>query len=159
LFLQASGSAGSEWQWTMPAGTFNGALLVVPNVGVADTGLYACRAMLGSCPGDTAFNFVRLADCTVVLPPGETPNVITPNGDGVNDAFHFAGEGFARAELHVYNRWGQQVALVLGRNAVWDGHNSFSGEVLSEGVYFYTIEAITDAGENYRKAGYVQVLR
>lgn len=159
LFLLASGSIGSQWLWSTPTGAFNGPLLVVPYLDASDTGLYACRAVLGSCFSDTAFIFVRLADCTVVPPLGEIPNVITPNGDGVNDVFRFGGDGFARAELHVYDRWGQQVALVPGRNAVWDGRNSFSGEVLSEGVYFYTIEAITDAGENYSKAGYVQVLR
>lgn len=159
LFLQASGSAGSQWQWATPAGEFSGPLLVVQHMDAADAGLYVCQVVLGNCSSDTAFHFVRLDDCAGVVGPGEIPNVITPNGDGVNDAFHFTAEGFASAELRVYNRWGQQVALVAGRNASWDGRSSYSGEVLAEGVYFYTIEAITDAGENYRKAGYVQVLR
>ena len=83
----------------------------------------------------------------------------TPNGDGVNDVFRFAGEGFDQAELHVYNRWGQLVAIEVGRNAVWDGRSSYSGEMLSEGVYFYTIEAVTTAGEPFRKAGYVHLFR
>ncbi|MEO7081852.1 MAG: gliding motility-associated C-terminal domain-containing protein, partial [Flavobacteriales bacterium] len=159
LFLQATGSAGSAWQWTTPTGAFSGPLLMLPNMEAEDIGLYTCQALLGSCSSESAFHHVELADCGSVLPWGEIPNVITPNGDGVNDVFHFAGAGFAHAELHVYNRWGQLIALVPGRNATWDGRNSFSGEVLSEGVYFYTIEAVTDAGEAYRKAGYVQLLR
>lgn len=159
LYLQASGTPGSQWQWTTPTGGSSGPLLVVEQLGAADMGLYTCLAILGNCASDTAFLYLQLTDCGPVAPSGEIPNVITPNGDGVNDAFHFAGEGIEHAELRVYNRWGQQVGLVTGRNATWDGRNSFSGEMLSEGVYFYTIEAVTEAGEAYRKAGYVQVLR
>jgi hypothetical protein len=62
------------------------------------------------------------------------------------------------AELHVFNRWGQQVALVLGRNAVWDGRSG-TGLELPEGIYYYTVRGESRTAGTYRRSGYVQLLR
>lgn len=159
LFLFAAGTTGSVFLWSTPSGPYSGSQLLIPDVTAEDGGAYLCHAVLGNCAGDTAIWLTRIIICDVTDPGTGTPNVITPNGDGVNDVFPFAGPGFKQAELRVFNRWGQQVAVVPGRNASWDGRNSSSGELLSEGVYFYIIEAVTTSGESFHKAGYVHLLR
>jgi gliding motility-associated-like protein len=159
LFLFAAGTTGSVFLWSTPSGPYSGSQLVIPDVNTENGGAYLCHAVLGDCAGDTAIWLTYVISCDAPDPVTETPNVITPNGDGVNDVFQFAGPGFKQAELRVFNRWGQQVAVVAGRNASWDGRNAFSGELLSEGVYFYIIEAVTVAGEPFHKAGYVHLLR
>ena len=66
----------------------------------------------------------------------EIPNVITPNRDGINDAFYIGNVvNFPDARLTVYNRWGQKV---------YDAKpylNDWVPLELSDGVYYYLISS------------------
>ncbi len=64
------------------------------------------------------------------------PNVITPNGDGINDALEPQLEGdFLSMEMEIYNRWGKRVYRQEGRDSLlWD-----AAEV-GDGVYFCAME-------------------
>jgi gliding motility-associated-like protein len=77
-------------------------------------------------------------------PPLILPNVITPNGDGKNDAFVIPVSG---SSLQVYNRWGKQVFQASDYQNNW-------GESIANGTYFY--EIVTPQGS--RCKGWVQVL-
>jgi|GEM_PF-823323 len=71
---------------------------------------------------------------TVTANPLRVPNIFTPNGDGQNDRFEIEGiEGFDRAELVVFNRWGNEVY----RNNHYD--NTWGGGDISEGTYYYML--------------------
>ena len=59
------------------------------------------------------------------------PNVITPNGDGINDYF-FIQKLFGY-RLFIYNRWGKMVY----ENLYYE--DDFNGEGLSDGMYYYDI--------------------
>jgi len=63
----------------------------------------------------------------------QPPNVITPNGDGLNDFFELQGYLVGRARLLVINRWGKEVYQSDGYTNNWDGYG------LSAGVYFIRI--------------------
>ncbi|MBX7094274.1 MAG: gliding motility-associated C-terminal domain-containing protein, partial [Flavobacteriales bacterium] len=68
----------------------------------------------------------------------DIPNVISPNGDGVNDVFYVDGLQYhPNSILRVYNRWGQLVYLDNNYLNNWDGGS------LPQGTYFYIIE-LTD---------------
>lgn len=70
------------------------------------------------------------------------PNVMTPNGDGMNDVFRtgFTGELDACTQLTIFNRWGTQVYPEANSTAVeWDGTIN-NGNQAPAGVYFYVIE-------------------
>lgn len=77
------------------------------------------------------------------------PNVITPNGDGVNDTFDLS---FPFTKVTIMNRWGNLVWSNTGMQ-FWDGKTQ-DGHDVSDGVYFYIIES---EGNKYQ--GFVQVLR
>ena len=64
------------------------------------------------------------------------PNVITPNGDGFNDAFVPQLEGdFVSLEMEIYNRWGKRVYAQAGTQELsWDATG------LPDGVYYCAIE-------------------
>ena len=69
------------------------------------------------------------------------PNVITPNGDGVNDFFRINGtEGCHDFdELTVYNRWGMLVYHSFNPlSEAWYGFSP-AGEPLPSGVYYYRL--------------------
>ncbi|WP_079716922.1 DUF7507 domain-containing protein [Parapedobacter luteus] len=71
---------------------------------------------------------------TVVANPLKVTNIFTPNGDGQNDRFEIVGlEGFDRAELVVFNRWGGEVY----RDSDYD--NSWGGGDIHEGTYYYIL--------------------
>jgi len=62
-------------------------------------------------------------------------NVITPNGDGVNDYLRFTRlEYFPNSELTIFNRWG---AVVYSSS---DYRNNWNGDDLSDGVYYYILK-------------------
>ncbi|MGJ1421893.1 Ig-like domain-containing protein [Sphingobacterium spiritivorum] len=71
----------------------------------------------------------------VLSNPLIVPNVITPNGDNINDKFVLKGiETYDRVSLTIINRWGNEVY----RNANYD--NNWEGLNLNAGTYFYIIE-------------------
>ena len=67
------------------------------------------------------------------------PNVFTPNGDGSND-FFTALEPYYHIEsidMHIYNRWGEQVFHTTDPDVKWDGIHMKSGNPATDGVYYY----------------------
>ena len=59
------------------------------------------------------------------------PNVITPNGDGINDSFFV---NFPFEKMTITNRWGNVVYESDIMNSFWDGRNQ-NGDICSDGVY------------------------
>ena len=72
----------------------------------------------------------------------KTPNVITPNGDGLNDYFVVENlEYLLECRIEVYNRWGERVYS----NEHYD--NKWAAEDLPDGVYFYVVKYTSYFGE------------
>jgi len=89
----------------------------------------------------------------VVVDEIKVPNIITPNGDGVNDKFVIENiERLESANLRIYNRWGRLVYSSTNYQNDWDAEN------LSDGVYFWHIDYKTYFREATEK-GSVTVLR
>lgn len=63
----------------------------------------------------------------------EIPNIITPNGDGKNEAFVVNYIGELPLQLSIKNRWGGQVFQST------DYQNNWSPTNLSSGVYYYEL--------------------
>ncbi len=64
------------------------------------------------------------------------PNVLTPNGDGLNDAFYISNiESFADAHLFIYNRWGQKVFEAKPYRNEWVPVDQVSG------TYYYILRS------------------
>lgn len=95
------------------------------------------------------FELVRPADSVAFRPP----NVITPNGDGLNDFFvldqalpsDFCGSEFAG--IRIFSLWGQQVYASPARTFRWGGAGA-------GGTYYYLV-TFTD-GRRFK--GWLEVL-
>lgn len=92
---------------------------------------------------DTILFDITTIDCTVIV-----PNVITANGDGVNDVFKVNGlDHFPNSELSVFNRWGKKVYTSTNYKNDWKPDDN-------AGTYFYTI--IVSDGRKFN--GFFQIL-
>jgi gliding motility-associated-like protein len=75
----------------------------------------------------------------IILPPLlNTPNVFTPNGDGVNDRWKPDYAGTETFDFRVFDRFGILVFTGNSTEGGWDGR--FSNTDVPAGVYFYTFE-------------------
>lgn len=84
------------------------------------------------------------------------PNVITPNGDGINDEFFVKSSGYVKMEGTIFNRRGETIINFYGINARWDGRTS-SGDRVMDGVYFYTLTLTREDGEKESFMGDIHV--
>lgn len=80
-----------------------------------------------------------------------TPNVITPNDDGINDllAFEYL-EFYPENHLLILNRWGTVVYEQDGYMNNWNGEN------FTDGVYFYVLN-ISEKNQTY--SGFFHLIR
>ena len=85
-----------------------------------------------------------------------SPNIITPNGDGLNDCFEvFVPEEFVECtNYEVYNRWGMRVYDTKEFSDDFCGINAYNEKEVSTGTYYYTIEI-----GDYVLNGFIQLER
>lgn len=87
-------------------------------------------AVTDACGNANAVKFdLSTIDCRITV-----PNVVTVNGDNVNDYFRIRGlENFYGSSLLVYNRWGNQVYKSADYRNDWKPG-------MTAGTYFYVLE-------------------
>lgn len=78
------------------------------------------------------------------------PNVISPNGDGMNDTWVISGRSPSGAAVQIFNRWGSEV-FSSGNYA-----NNWRAADMPDGTYFYLV-ADGKTGKEY--TGHLTVLR
>ena len=87
------------------------------------------------------------------------PNVITPNGDGVNDELVLSEQFFKTYQIQIFNRWGHVVYMIEDQTgiALWDGDTS-DGVPCTDGVYFYRLIGEMLGGTAVDRNGFVTVI-
>jgi gliding motility-associated-like protein len=145
------------WEW---------ALVEVPGVELFDSvaieivsplqnGIYSVIARqneieTGCNNSDTAFVSIKLIPCSLVI-----PNIMTPNGDDLNDAFIGQEDVFRagiNADVMVFNRWGTVVYENKNYKGDWEANG------LPDGTYYYIVK-ITGNGLNDIYEGDLTILR
>ncbi len=93
---------------------------------------------------DTLVMDINSVDCNVIV-----PNVVTPNGDGVNEYFKINGlERFPGSQVIIYNRWGNKLY------SSDDYKNDWKPNVTS-GTYFYLL----NVSDGRKFQGFFQVFK
>ena len=102
---------------------------------------------------DTTINFkIEKEKCRVGL-----SNHFTPNGDNYNDHWQITNtEHYPDFELHVFNKWGQQVHHQKGNYTPWDG--KWNGINALDGTYYYVFYYKSGHKHDFEK-GDVTILR
>ena len=105
---------------------------------------------------DTAENSILLVNDFL-----QFPNVVTPNGDGVNDRFVIKnlidGLGFPINQLDIYNKWGAHVyhkVNIASDDDFWDPNTNN----MPAGTYFFRFSAKGYNG-NIERNGTIEVVR
>jgi len=110
--------------------------------------------------GQYNFSFTNVNGCAdtvaIVVAPSNLniPNIITPNGDGKNDAFEVPGLLFyPSSELLIFNRWGNEVY----RSESYA--NSWNGSGLAGGTYYYILNRKDKKGKITTFKGWIYLKR
>jgi gliding motility-associated-like protein len=95
-------------------------------------------------------------------PVFEAPNIITPNGDGVNDIWKIKTADYIYDfAINIYDRWGVIVYKYRGKfeDFSWDGTYYGNGRAVPDGPYFYVVTYKNAQGKNKSQAGSITILR
>jgi gliding motility-associated-like protein len=127
--LTYTGNAGAvSWNWV--SGSGSGQNLRFQTRTESDSLQITLVATENNCTA------TRTATIPLVTPAEAIvfPNVITPNGDGINDSWCFEGAAsFSDCfEIQIFSRWGQKVFQSTSPETCWDPRD------LPTGVYFFT---------------------
>ncbi len=70
----------------------------------------------------------------------ETPTVITPNNDGLNDRLQFSGiDQMKDVEILIYNRWGGEIYRNKDYKNEWEGKDNKERELIPD-TYYYILK-------------------
>ena len=137
----------------------NGNITYTPNDGFVgnDQFIYElCNTDCPDAPCDQATVNITVnqdpsnLDCMV-------PDVISPNGDGLNDLFKIECADFKSVNLKIFNRWGDLVFEADNYNNDWGGEHD--GADLPPGPYYYIFEETGPADNPEPTTGCVSIAR
>lgn len=134
---QLSGNVPTGWAWTFGDGQTSD--VQNPEHAYSTPGEYqVCLTVLTELGCSEEF-----CDTITVVPAElELPNIVTPNGDAVNDVLEVKYLLFyPDNEIKVYNRWGN---IVFQKK---NYANDWSPQSVSDGVYFYIVSI--NGGKEY----------
>jgi gliding motility-associated-like protein len=117
-------------------------------------GTITATPVIGGCSGTTQSYTIK------VMPLNKdvfVPNVFTPNGDGKNDVLYVYGNYIDKLEMHIFNQWGQQIAVINDKTQGWDGKHKGTAQPI--GVYVYVLKAELSTGRTVNLKGSITLLR
>jgi gliding motility-associated-like protein len=153
LYVTSTGGYGSNsYSWTQISGAVGDSIMnansanatVTPTVTTTNVYQVVVTDNCGYSYTDTIIVDV-LQDCDLNI-----PNVFTPNGDGINDNFLITANGLKSYSITIYNRWGKKVFESA------DITNSWNGENVNDGTFFFVITAESINGKMFNESGHVQ---
>lgn len=83
-----------------------------------------------NAPGRTAYHEISIS------------NILTPNGDGINDMLYVNGASLSNFRFLIYNMNGQIVFNTTNQSEGWDG--TISGNFAPVGTYVYSVNGFLE---------------
>lgn len=148
--IQLTASGAANYTWENAAGIINGQKGPVLTIQPAKTTTYTVTGSAGSCSSTQSVTITVVEDDDL-----QANNVLTPNGDGINDFLTISNmDRYPNNELKIFDRSGRIVYTAKGYNNQWDG--TMNGIPLAEATYYYVIDLGT--GKNIKK-GFISIVR
>ena len=112
---------------------------------ISQSGIYEISIVGYDSICGTSDTLTAIYDIFFAQEPFTVPNVITPNGDNVNDRWTInTNEDWDRFHVILFNRWGIKVFETNAPTFNWGA--DYDGQILTPGVYFYQVEAENRCG-------------
>ena len=107
----------------------------------------------GSCSSvDTTFVIIDYNEFFNV------PNVFTPDEDGINEELFIDNSGIKEFSILIYDRWGLKKYESTDPYFRWNG-KGLDGQAVSDGTYYYIINATSVMQKKYDVKGHFYVFR
>lgn len=153
--IQLSALSNGNVNWT-GTGAFSCTTCSITNV-ILDEASYVYITVTGtnSCryKDSIYIDFNGICDDELII-----PNVFTPNGDNVNDVFLVKSSRLVdEFNIVIYDRWGLIMFESEKLGSKWDGYTP-SGIKVSDGIYYYVLNAKFKSGKKINRAGCVTKL-
>lgn len=139
VVMTLSTTPGATYIWSGPNNFTSGAPLVTFPADFVNEGTYTAYITVNGCPSATVSTLVAILG-SLESTTQDFPNVITPNGDGINDVLDI-DQFFTSClpyDLVIWNRWGNPVYEQKLGGTPFAGKDK-GGTQLAPGVYFYKI--------------------
>jgi gliding motility-associated-like protein len=135
LYSNASGSSSLVYIWT-PDSSLN--LTNIPNPVYSGSDTIILQLKVTDISGCTAVAYDTI---NVIIPDNIIlPNIITPNGDGYNDAWVLNPKiNLAGSHLIIFDRWGDKVYETTNYANNWQGTYMNTGNKVPDGTYYYVL--------------------
>jgi len=146
-----------SWIWYFGDGDTS--IVENPTHTYADTGTYLVMLIVSDSIGcvDTTAKTVTVKSEYFLF----APNSFTPNKDSKNDVFIPKGIGFDENnfEMHIYDRWGDEIFETDNPSQGWDGRANNGSEIAQQDVYIWLILTRDVHGKRHRYIGHVTLIR
>ena len=149
--LTANAPGATAYSWADAKGIVNGQSTAKLTVKPTERTVYTVKATSTAGCSDVKQIIIEVgSEYSDVV----ANNIITPNGDGVNDVWVIENiEQYPNATVKVFDIAGRLVFNQKGYDNKWNGY--YNGAVLNEGAYYYVVDFGTDL---YKAKGYVTVI-
>ena len=162
--LDKTASQNQTWLWNTTSTDstlsveFSGDHWIAQGSAQLDTsGLFILETTLKDCKTSDSIQLFRKGYCPERCKPGIS-NVITPNGDGINDVLRI--DMLCKTSdlsLFIFNRWGQLVHQGSHAAHAWNGF--VNGEPSTAGIYFFVLSFTDEGGIAREYRGSFSLLR
>lgn len=140
---------GTSYKWSFGDG--NESVAINPNNSYPSEGVFPVKLIgtnsIGCTDSITKQIDIQLKDQYSLF----VPNVFSPNGDRVNDNFKVVYNGDFDFEIHIFNRWGEEVFNSDDLDFEWNG--KINGQVASQTRFYYFIKG------DFKREGYITLIQ
>jgi hypothetical protein len=126
----------------------NGSTL--PSISVNQTGQYIYTSS-NECYNASDTATVNFYPCDI-----EVPNIVSLSSTAGNNLFYVNSNGIISFHCVIMNRWGNFIFEYNDPSGTWDAKDQ-NGNLVTEGTYFYLIDAIMEGGKPIQMHGFVVV--
>ena len=152
--FQADTVTGGTFTWSGPNNFTSSASSNSFSFDIEDIGIYSSTVTVNGC--ESPVSSIDLSILKIfTFDDFEFPNVITPNGDGINDNLDLENyfQTCQEFTFYVFNRWGNLVYQQSNTDIPFGGL-TLDTATLVDGVYLYKLSY-----EKGEKNGYIHVIR